>query len=43
MFGGSNMGNLGPVIADAFASHGRPASIRIMLPPLAMVVFKPAR
>ena len=43
MFGGSNVGNGGLVIADAFASHGRPASIRIMLPPLAMVVFKPAR
>jgi 1,4-alpha-glucan branching enzyme len=42
MFGGSNMGNMGEKIADDFASHGRPASIRITLPPLAVVVFKPA-
>ena len=43
MFGGSNMGNGGSVIAEPIASHGRPASVRIVLPPLAMVVFKPAR
>jgi 1,4-alpha-glucan branching enzyme len=42
MFGGSNMGNMGETIADDFASHGRPASIRITLPPLAVVVFKPS-
>jgi 1,4-alpha-glucan branching enzyme len=43
MFGGSNMGNGGAVTAEPVASHGRPASVRIVLPPLAMVVFKPAR
>jgi 1,4-alpha-glucan branching enzyme len=43
MFGGSNMGNGGSVVAEPIASHGRPASVRIVLPPLAMVVFKPAR
>ncbi len=41
MFGGSNLGNMGEKHADDFASHGRPASIRITLPPLAVVVFKP--
>jgi len=43
MFGGSNVGNGGGVIADPVATHGRPASISITLPPLAVVVFKPAR
>ena len=42
MFGGSNMGNMGEKTADDFASHGHPASIRITLPPLAVVVFKPS-
>ena len=43
MFGGSNLGNSGAVIADPIPDHGRPASIQILLPPLAVVVFKPAR
>jgi 1,4-alpha-glucan branching enzyme len=43
MFGGSNMGNGGSVIAEPVSSHGRPASVRVVLPPLGMVVFKPAR
>ncbi len=42
MFGGSNLGNMGEKVAEDFASHGRPASIRITLPPLAVVVFKPS-
>jgi 1,4-alpha-glucan branching enzyme len=42
MFGGSNLGNLGETIAGDHSSHGRPASISITLPPLAVVVFKPA-
>ncbi len=41
MFGGSNLGNMGEKVAEDLASHGRPASIRITLPPLAVVVFKP--
>jgi 1,4-alpha-glucan branching enzyme len=40
MFGGSNMGNSGAVWADDTASHGRPASLSVTLPPLAVVVFK---
>ena len=40
MFGGSNMGNSGAVWADDIASHGRPASLSVTLPPLAVVVFK---
>ncbi len=43
MFGGSNLGNLGAVTAGEIPNHGRPASISIVLPPLAVVVFKPDR
>ena len=34
VFGGSGMGNLGSVVADDVACHGRPASLRLTLPPL---------
>jgi 1,4-alpha-glucan branching enzyme len=40
MFGGSNMGNAGAVLAESAGHHGRPASIVITLPPLAVVAFK---
>jgi 1,4-alpha-glucan branching enzyme len=39
-FGGSNMGNAGGVMASSQGSHGRPCSISITLPPLAVVAFK---
>ncbi|HUA82487.1 MAG TPA: 1,4-alpha-glucan branching protein GlgB [Bryobacteraceae bacterium] len=42
MFGGSNVGNNGAVTADAIGSHQRPASLSLTLPPLGVVVFKPA-
>ncbi len=42
MFGGSNLGNLGETVAADAPSHGRPASMWATLPPLAVVVFKPA-
>jgi 1,4-alpha-glucan branching enzyme len=42
-YGGSNLGNGPGVMADDIASHGRPASISVALPPLAAVVFKPHR
>jgi 1,4-alpha-glucan branching enzyme len=41
MFGGSNMGNGGRVLAENLASHGQPASARVTLPPLSVVVLKP--
>jgi 1,4-alpha-glucan branching enzyme len=41
MFGGSNVGNDGAVMADPIEAHGRPASLKVTLPPLAVVVFKP--
>lgn len=40
-YGGSNLGNGPGVMADEEGHHGRPASIRITLPPLAGVIFKP--
>jgi 1,4-alpha-glucan branching enzyme len=43
IFGGSNLGNSGAVRAERISSHGRPASAEIVLPPLAVVMFKPER
>jgi 1,4-alpha-glucan branching enzyme len=40
MFGGSNMGNGGWAAAANIACHGRPASLVLTLPPLAVVAFK---
>ena len=42
-YAGSDMGNGPGVMARPIASHGRPASIEITLPPLATVVFRPRR
>jgi 1,4-alpha-glucan branching enzyme len=43
LFGGSNMGNGGGVMAESKPSHGRVASAELVLPPLGVVVFKPER
>jgi 1,4-alpha-glucan branching enzyme len=40
MFGGSNMGNGGAATAEKVESHGRPFSLRLTLPPLAVIAFK---
>jgi 1,4-alpha-glucan branching enzyme len=42
-FGGSNMGNAGAVFATPTESHGRPASAELVIPPLGVMMFKPAR
>ena len=42
-YGGSNMGNGPGVQAEAIEHHGRPASIEVVLPPLATAVFRPRR
>ncbi len=42
-FGGSNMGNGGAVMAEPVRAHHRAASASLTLPPLGVVVFKPAR
>jgi 1,4-alpha-glucan branching enzyme len=39
-YGGSGLGNQGQVEAEAIASHGRPHSLKITLPPLAVVFFR---
>ncbi len=40
-YGGSNQGNFPGAQAEEVAWHGRPWSINITLPPLAMVILKP--
>lgn len=40
-YGGSNMGNTGGVTAETVASHGRPFSLVLQLPPLATVFLQP--
>ena len=42
VYGGGNIGSLGQVQAVPQAAHGKPHSIELVLPPLAMVVLKPA-
>ncbi len=39
LYGGSGQGNQGGVAASAAPCHGRPCSIEVTLPPLAIVVF----
>jgi 1,4-alpha-glucan branching enzyme len=39
-YGGSGMGNLGMITTEEVASHGRPFSARMTLPPLATVWFR---
>lgn len=41
-YGGSNLGNGGGLMAEPIPSHGRPYSLRITLPPLAMIALKKA-
>jgi len=43
IYGGSNLGNGGYVNAEATPSHGRPASAKLVIPPLGVVVLKPER
>jgi len=42
IFGGSNMGNGGYVHSEPIPSHGRPASANLVIPPLGVIVLKPA-
>jgi len=42
-YGGSNLGNGPGIMATDHMAHGRPHSIEITLPPLAVVVLKPRR
>jgi 1,4-alpha-glucan branching enzyme len=40
-YGGSGVGNLGRAEAEPVAMHGHPFSLRLTLPPLAVLVFTP--
>jgi len=40
MYGGSNQGNAGGVMAEAIPKHGRPFSLKLTLPPLAILYLK---
>ena len=42
-YGGSNLGNGPGLMAEDQPSHGRPHSIVLTLPPLAVVLLKPKR
>jgi 1,4-alpha-glucan branching enzyme len=37
------MGNLGGVFSEDVPWHGKPCSVKITLPPLAVLYFKPER
>ncbi|MEO9230775.1 MAG: 1,4-alpha-glucan branching protein GlgB [Devosia sp.] len=41
-YGGSNVGNRGHLNAEDVGWHGRPASLRLTLPPLAVVLLTPS-
>ena len=38
-YGGNGLGNFGGVEAEAIPSHGRAWSIKVLLPPLAALIF----
>ncbi|WP_437437771.1 1,4-alpha-glucan branching protein GlgB [Trinickia violacea] len=40
VYGGSNMGNAGQIHTEGIASHGRPQSAALTLPPLATIVLR---
>ncbi|RKP47645.1 1,4-alpha-glucan branching protein GlgB [Trinickia fusca] len=40
VYGGSNAGNAGRVVTDPIASHGKPQSLLLTLPPLATIVLR---
>jgi len=42
-YAGSNMGNGARIQAQKIPYHGRPASVELTLPPLAMIVLKPVQ
>ncbi len=42
-YGGSNVGNLGGLVAEELAWHGQPASVSLTLPPLSTVILRRQR
>ncbi len=43
VYGGSNVGNAGAVLAEPFPAHGHAHSLRLILPPLAALILRPQR
>jgi 1,4-alpha-glucan branching enzyme len=43
IYGGGNLGNAGVAFTDPIASHGRPDSLRLTLPPLGCLILKPGQ
>ena len=41
VYGGSNAGNAGRVVAEPFACHNQPCSAEMTLPPLSVLVLQP--
>jgi 1,4-alpha-glucan branching enzyme len=41
VYGGSNVGNGGGVMADAIPYHGHPYSLHVTAPPLAALILRP--
>jgi 1,4-alpha-glucan branching enzyme len=41
VYGGSNAGNAGSILAEPIPAHGQPYSLRLTLPPLATLVLRP--
>lgn len=39
-YGGSNVGNMGEVVANSYGAHNKPFSLSLTLPPLSVVIFK---
>ena len=43
IYGGGNVGNQGKVRTEKVAAHGQVQSVKLSLPPLGMLVLKPAK
>jgi 1,4-alpha-glucan branching enzyme len=43
MYGGSNVGNMGGVVATEHKCHGKPYSAEFTLPPLGIIAFRPEK
>jgi 1,4-alpha-glucan branching enzyme len=41
IYGGTNVGNAGGVMAEAIPHHGQPYSVQVTAPPLAALVLRP--
>src|SRR5260370_42372017 len=43
VYGGGNVGNMGSVLSEPIAAHGRTLSLSLTLPPLATLVLRPSK